>query len=348
MPTADEVEYREKYERCLITTKKAYPGKEFLLQVKGVNTLSTGDLHMVQAQVKQGKTTLITIMVAAILSGHWGCVKRAIQRDVKILIFDTEQFETDTFRQYQNMLSMGGLQEEDLGRLQVYNLRDMSYQERRDFIVKTMERENATLAVLDGIRDLTPDINDSVACPQLVNEMMRLASKLRCAILGVLHNNPNEGKARGWIGTEWINKCGYSFEPQKSGNVVTVKNVVFRGAMAPEWQFTFDKDGTPTCDDDELQVAAAVYQQTLAREAEQQRQLKHKEDVEKVTELLREECAGMSRAEFVTAIVEKGMMSRTAAYNLIKEQLALPQPPFREVSGKMMLTEQPVQQELEF
>lgn len=347
-PTADEVEYKELYDKCLITTQKEYPAKEFLLEVKGVKTLTRGDLHMVQAQAKNGKTTLVTIMVAAILAGQWGPVAYALEREAKVIIFDTEQFECDTFRQYQMMMRYGNMPEECLDRLQVYNLRGMSYEERRRFVVQTLEREKPVLAVIDGIRDLVLDINDPVSCPQFVDEMMQMASKVYCSIIGVLHNNPNEGKARGWLGTEWINKCGYSYEPQKSGNVVTVKNTVFRGAPVPDWQFTFDCDGTPIFDERYISYVRDKEAQQKQREAEEAKAAKEKEHLDIVMTELKANNGLLSRADFVKHIVDMKIegFGRQKVYDLIKAQIALPEPPFRELNGKMVISEHYVQSEL--
>lgn len=347
-PTADEVEYKELYNKCLITTRKEYLAKEFLLEVKGVQTLTRGDLHMVQAQAKNGKTTLVTIIVAAILAGQWGPVAYALEREAKTIIFDTEQFECDTFRLYRMMMRYGNMPEECLDRLQVYNLRGMSYEERRRFIIQTIEREKPVLVVIDGIRDLVLDINDPVSCPQFVDEMMQLASKVYCAIIGVLHNNPNEGKARGWLGTEWINKCGYSYEPQKSGNVVTVKNTVFRGAPVPDWQFTFDCDGTPVFDERYINYVRDQEAQQKQREAEEAKAAKEKEHLGIVMGVLKEHNGEFSRAELVATIVDMKIegFSRQKVYDLIKAQIAMPEPPFRELNGKMVMTEHYVQSEL--
>ncbi|MBQ0019894.1 MAG: hypothetical protein KBT39_05160, partial [Bacteroidales bacterium] len=327
-PTADEVEYKELYDKCLITTAKEYPAKEFLLEVKGVRTLTRGDLHMVQAQAKNGKTTLVTIMVAAILAGQWGPVAYALEREAKVIIFDTEQFECDTFHQYQMMMHYGNMPEECLDRLQVYNLRGMSYEERRRFVVQTLEREKPVLAVIDGIRDLVLDINDPVSCPQFVDEMMQLASKVYCSIIGVLHNNPNEGKARGWLGTEWINKCGYSYEPQKLGNVVTVKNTVFRGAPVPDWQFTFDRDGTPVFDEGYISYIRDKEAQQKQREAEEAKAARVKEHLDIVMGELKANNGLLSRADFVKHIVDMKIegLGRQKVYDLIKAQIALPVP----------------------
>ena len=56
----------------------------------------------------------------------------------------------------------------------------------------------------------------------------------------------------------------------------------------------------------------------------------------------------LSRADFVKHIVDMKIegLGRQKVYDLIKAQIALPVPPFRELNGKMVMTEQYVQSEL--
>lgn len=338
-PTADDVEYQEMCARGLITTGKNYPPKEFLLNVKGINTISLGDLQMIQAQAKQGKTSLVLIFIAAIIAGVWGEVKRALVRMPKIIVFDTEQFECDTYRQYQTMMRLGGMEGEDFSVLTVYNLRGMSYEERNKFIRMTILREKPTLVVIDGIRDLVPDINDPVACPQFVQDMMQLATEVKCAIIGVLHNNPGEGKARGWLGTEWINKCGYSFEPKKEDNIVTVKNTIYRGAPVPDWMFTFANDGSPICDEYLIQYAQREAEIQKQKEAEEAKAQKDKEHLDIIMSILKEHNNEYSRAELVTVIDKMNIngFKRSKAQEFITAHLKLENPRFDERNGKMVM-----------
>lgn len=346
--SAEEVNFLEKRTSCLITTKKTYHQKEYLLKVKGIPTLTVGDIHLIQSQAKQGKTTLVSIFVAAILAGRWAALEYALTRKAKVIIFDTEQFECDTFRQYRNMMRLGGMEEEDLERFSMYNLRALTYDERNAFIHASILREKPLMVVIDGIRDLISDINDPVKCPSLVQDLMNLATDCKCAILGVLHNNPGEGKARGWLGTEYINKCGYSFEPQKKDNIVTVKNIVYRGAPIPEWRFTFDSEGSPIIDEYFLDFIDQKNEERKAREAEVAQEIKEKEHLATVIDVLKEQNNMLTRSELVKQIADMKIegFGRQKIYELIKTQLALPGAPFHEIDGKMVMAEHFVQNEL--
>lgn len=326
--TADEVEYREMVERSRISLDKEYRQKEYMFRISGIPTLSLGDIHLIQAQAKQGKSTLVTILVAACISGKFGPVEYALGRDIRIAVFDTEQFECDTHRQYRNMVEIGGDEGDNHIELQVYNLRPLGYGERNRLVREVIQREKPQFVVIDGIRDLTPDINDPIACPVLVQQMMQLASEVECAILGVLHNNPGEGKARGWLGTEWINKCGYSYEVEKSGSVVTVKTPVNRGAPVPDWQFTFGEGGKPTCDLKFIEHRRKIDDERKKAENEKQRYLKDNELIQPVIDILNENGGSMYKTNLSQAIEKAGIMGHTAAGALIMRLMERENPPF--------------------
>ena len=317
--TADDVAYLEKREKALILMDKYYEPKKYIFMVNGINCVSIGDLHLIQAQAKQGKSTLVTILGAVCRCGHFGPVEYALDHPCKVIVFDTEQFEADSQSQ---IIMMHKLGEDDNGtKITMLNLRMFVFEERTDFIKQTIMHEKPTFVIIDGIRDLIPDINDPVGCPMLVQELMQLASEASCAILGVLHNNPSDGKARGWLGTEWINKCGYSFEVQKSGSVVTVKTPVFRGAPVPDWKFVFGEGKKPTCDPDFIahrqKVDKAVEESNKAAMAKAKRQ----DEINLVIDQLKKVGGKMKRSDFVDKMTNEGTFKKSHLQELIKEMI---------------------------
>ena len=119
--TADDVEYLEKMKQCRILRDKYYAPKEFIFKVMGIPTISIGDIHLIQAQAKQGKSTLVTILVAVCRCGQLGPVEYALDHPCKVIVFDTEQFEGDSHSQLMMMHELG---EDDNGtEIMMFNLR---------------------------------------------------------------------------------------------------------------------------------------------------------------------------------------------------------------------------------
>ena len=336
--TADDVDYHELAKQCRIYMEKYYPPREYIFKVKGINTISKGDLHLIQAQAKHGKSTLVTILVAVCRCGQLGPVEYALDHPAKVVVFDTEQFESDSHSQLKMMHELG---EDDNGsEIMMFNLRKFGFAERTAFIKQSIMREKPTLVIIDGIRDLIPDINDSVGCPMLVQELMQLASGVGCAIICVLHNNQSDGKARGWIGTELINKCGYSFEVEKDGSVVTVKTPIFRGAPVPEWQFAFGEGKRPTFDNSFIQsrincINDKKKEELEKKKAEKAEELKRKDDelIEPIKDILNAHGGSMTKTSLANIMVERDLKKKTPAIELINRLLEREDPPLMQKDG---------------
>ncbi|MDO5128387.1 MAG: AAA family ATPase [Prevotellaceae bacterium] len=314
--TAEDLEYYQMDKECRILMDKYYAPKEYIFNVNGISFISIGDIHLIQAQAKQGKSTLVTILVATCLCGKLGALEYILKRKITIVVFDTEQFESDTHKQLTMMHELG--EDNNGSEVLMYNLRKRGFGERYKFVKETIIRKKPTFVVIDGIRDLIPDINDSVGCPMLVQELMQLASEVGCAIICVLHNNPSDGKARGWIGTELINKCAYSIELEKPGSVVTVKTPITRGAPVPQWQFTFGADGKPTFDLDFIahrqKVDKAVEESSKAAMAKAKRQ----NEINLVIDQLKKVGGKMKRSDFVDKMTNEGTFKKSHLQELIK------------------------------
>ena len=330
--TADDVEYLEKMKQCRILRDKYYAPKEFIFKVMGIPTISIGDIHLIQAQAKQGKSTLVTILVAVCRCGQLGPVEYALDHPCKVIVFDTEQFEGDSHSQLMMMHELG---EDDNGtEIMMFNLRKLGFAERTAFVKQAILREKPTLVIIDGIRDLIADINDSVGCPLLVQDLMQLASEVSCAIISVLHNNPSDGKARGWIGTETTNKSGYSIEVEKSGSVVTVKTPVFRGAPVPEWQFAFGEGKKPTFDNSFIQsrINSNIEKQKEEQEkkkAEKAEEKKRKDDeyIQPIIDILNANDGSMTKTSLAKNMAERKLKAKTSAIELINRLLEREDPP---------------------
>ena len=186
-----------------------------------------------------------------------------------------------------------------------------------------------------------------------------MASSIPCAVVAGLHNNFGQDKARGWLGSELLNKIGYSFEPTKDGNVVRVKNPVFRGAPVPDLVFTFDTNGNPILDQEFVNHMVQVNNEAKEREKQEKKKenaekrkeksVKDKEaNTEKRINLIRTillDKGSLKKSELVKEMVANGD-NRTDAYKFIAQQLADEESPVIERNGKISIKPVVVQTEL--
>lgn len=130
----------------------------------------------------------------------------------KILHFDTEQSLYDAYRLVERAVArFGGAFPQGL--LESYSLAGFSAQYLRECIrLKTAEVAGSTglsLVLIDGVADLILDVNDQGLSNTLVADLHRLAIEYKCAIICVLHENPNQdgGKMRGHLGSQLERKA---------------------------------------------------------------------------------------------------------------------------------------------
>ena len=152
---------------------------------------------------------------------------------------------------------------------------------------------------------------------------MRIASDYQCAIIGALHNNPTDNKARGWLGTEWINKCGSAFELNKRDNVARVSNSYSRGLEAQDFYFTWDNEGYPTFEG----VNPSIFFDKSNKERESAKNKKELTRLSFITEILKENNGEMRRSDLVNSLVEKKIegFGRSKIQAFITEYLEKPE-----------------------
>lgn len=73
----------------------------------------------------------------------------------------------------------------------------------------------ACLWVIDGITDFVASANDEQAGNVLVGHLMQKSSENNAAIILLIHENGNNGKLRGHIGSEAERKCGGAISVKK-------------------------------------------------------------------------------------------------------------------------------------
>lgn len=195
-----------KRKKAKIGAGATFAEKEYLLERDGVGFSPRGNVMALTAEKKAGKSWFAMAMCDALLAGRFlGMTSRS--ETAKVIYFDTEQDEGDGQRILRRVHSVCGWDfATDMERFEIYHLREMESKERREFVVETIEDMRPDFVILDGIRDLLDDFNDIAQSAELVGVMMRLSSKMNCAIWCVLHVNPNSDKMRGHLGTELGNK----------------------------------------------------------------------------------------------------------------------------------------------
>ncbi len=270
----DERRRREMADELMQYVVKAtaeFPPEENLLEIAHVGCFALKDLVAIKAKQKMGKTTMIGILIAALIGGQWNKVKRAVNRSVKILYVDTEQKERDTNRLNLKVLRMADRPVGEVDGLHFVNLRKLTTQECREIVPRFIEALRPDIVFLDGIVDLVGDFNGVEESQTLVRQHLMLAERFNCCIVEVLHVNKarDDNNMRGHLGTILSQKASNVFECQKDKdmNIVTVSCDDYRNAPVPAWSFAFDEHGNPLCADDVVEQMAADKQAEKERKS---------------------------------------------------------------------------------
>ncbi len=128
-----------------------------------------------------------------------------------VLLYDTEQSETQLYKNVGGILRRAGLTSMP-PYLKAYCLTSISRRERMQAIVQSMDRfyyqfGGIQMVVIDGIADLVRCANDEGESISIIDELYRLAGIYRTCIVCVLHFIPNGLKLRGHLGSELQRKA---------------------------------------------------------------------------------------------------------------------------------------------
>lgn len=220
--------------------------------VNGSTFASLGDISFVSGAPKAGKSSVTGFILATALMKEkpigmdsLGIVSN-FQAERPIIYIDTEQHPAHTKKRLKSVLKMAGKEKQDKAMFKVMNWRTYPQKQRHENLIQALDTyKNACLWVIDGITDFVTSANNEEAGNELISYLMQKASENNAAIILLIHENPQNGKLRGHIGSEAERKCGgaISIKKDKEKGVHLIEPKYLRDAedFTPV-VFKFDKD----------------------------------------------------------------------------------------------------------
>ena len=257
----------------MLDPREDYPEPYHMLEYNGVPFSKVGGLAAISGQKKNGKSFVITQLMAAILG--YDCDKtqrylpglRVPERTIeylghapRVLYCDTEMEKLSSAKVLRRV---HWLCDWDMktpnDRFAVLWLKNMpkdadtkAYRKRYELIKKAIDAFEPDIMFIDGVRDLLASINDEESGTQILDELGSLAEERKMCIWCALHQNPKansdgeDSKMRGWIGTELGNKVSDTLVSVKSKTQAGVKFVVkqldARDKDLDDWTFEVNDD----------------------------------------------------------------------------------------------------------
>jgi hypothetical protein len=200
-----------------------------IIQMDGALIASVGNIQVLQGKVKQGKTGVVTALLAAAMQPgeeHLGFTV-SDSRGRVVLHFDTEQSRFDHDNVVRTALRRAGLSAPPPW-LHSYCVTDFTLSERREAFFAACARARGSgglhLALLDGVADLVTSPNEEAEAIALCDRIHQAAMQCEAAILSTLHENPGSeiGKTRGHLGSQLERKAETNLRLEKDGDGVTV------------------------------------------------------------------------------------------------------------------------------
>ena len=259
----------------LLDPREDYPEPYFMLEFNGVPFSTLGGLQAISGQKKNGKSFVLTMLMAAVLGRESERVPRYLaglrvpERTVaqlghepSVLYVDTEMEKLNSAKVLRRVHWLCGWQMDlPCERFHVLWLRSVTdtkddkgvvkekaYQKRYRLIRQAIDILKPDAVFIDGIRDIIGNFNDNEESAALVSDLMALAEQRQICIWNTLHMNPrlkndDESKMRGHLGTELGNKVSDTFvsikkkDPITNQVTFTVKQQDARGKDVDDWKF---------------------------------------------------------------------------------------------------------------
>ena len=192
-----------------------------LFELNGVRMICRKALTTVSGKVKQGKSNLIGVLMAAAISKSGkvldGSVK-VLDKGLKVLYVDTEQPVWDVWKPLGRTLRTAGFSKEiDWRELGLYTLHIKNtkkiktklgnicqdvMQLKKILIEQAIKRYRADIVIVDNYNHLLQSINDEEKSIELREWIEGVAEDNGCAIIRVMHQNFGSDKTGGWSGSD--------------------------------------------------------------------------------------------------------------------------------------------------
>ena len=257
----------------LLDPREDYPEPYSILEFNGVPFSKVGGLAAISGQKKNGKSFVLTQLMAAILGNGSERVQTYLpgltvpERTIEyighlpnVLYIDTEMEKLNTAKVLRRVHWLCGWEMRTPNeRFNVLRLTNMpkdsdkqAYVQRFDMIKLAIDLMQPDVMFVDGLRDLLASINDEESITNTLDYFSGVAEDRRMSIWMALHQNPNRKndedglKMRGWAGTELGNKVSDTLVSIKTktanGVTFTVKQQDARDKDIDDWKFEVTDD----------------------------------------------------------------------------------------------------------
>jgi len=209
---ADSLDFEKKLESARISLTEEIKPPPPVLQIESdfsqpITICTEGNISVIKGRAKARKSFAIAMFTAAACS-DLVIYRRFVSKPKKLVVyFDTEQSSFYVQQAINRIFSVSNGNGFNT-RFYAFALRPYNPAERLELIEYVFENfKGLGFVVIDGIRDLIKDINSPEESTMISSKLLKWSERSGAHIMTVLHENPSDGKLRGHIGTELMNKA---------------------------------------------------------------------------------------------------------------------------------------------
>lgn len=197
-----------------------YKPPKWTLSYNGTPFANLGELHVITGKSGHGKTSFMSMIMAAILKGEYCGLRYELRDEIPnpvVLYIDTEQGKDDSIAIKNRVCTLSGLDYSKPQRqFKFIRMRDIETADQRwTKMLKAVYEAKPNIIFMDGMLDIVKDYNSTDECPKMVRKFMKLADEYHASIWCVLHENPTFEKMVGTLGSVLERKVTEAFAIRK-------------------------------------------------------------------------------------------------------------------------------------
>ena len=355
LPMDDEGEMTDEdilklWDELRITTKTEVPELEPIIKVSykdeekddhkeiEVGIFTKRDIHGVKAKQKQGKTTVLKVLLAVLLLGKMFRLTSCL-KNPKIFWLDTEQQPTDVKQILTDIGKMTGLPDSEIDEhVHLYQLRTRTYKTLLRELTVNIKTYRPDVVFIDGVVEFVQSFNDEIMSHDLIKEQKNLAADCNCAIINVLHENKSDDdeNMRGHLGSMLSQAASTVIQCVKSKTgIITAKNSEARHAPMPEWSVRYDDDGCIIDADEQAQIEKLKKSMNQKERQEAKKAERERKRIEVAVQIVSNNGGRISREELKKKLMAKLNLGNSTIQDVIRMAL---KSELREIDGNICLS----------
>lgn len=338
------------WERLRITTKTEVSELEPIINVSyneeekddhkesEVGIFTKRDIHGIKAKQKQGKTTVLKVILAALLLGKMFRLTSCL-KNPKIFWLDTEQQASDVKQILTDVGKMTGLSDSEIDEhVNLYQLRSRTYKTLLRELKVNVNAHRPDVVFIDGVVEFVQSFNDEITSHDLIKEQKILANDCDCAIINVLHENKSDDdeNMRGHLGSMLAQAASTVIQCVKSPNgTIKAKNSEARHAPMPDWNVRYDDNGCIVDADEQAQKEKLLKQMGQRERHQAEKEERERKRKDTAVQIVRNNGGSITRKELKQKLMSKLELGDSTVQNIIKMALGSE---LRIIDGKVCLS----------